>query len=605
MEPAKVLQAATHALQEKQYEQALAILDPFLMADTPNPDFWQLGGLAYKGLNDSANAEALMIRSLELSPKQPHVRTNLGNLYRQVGKPEAAIPQYQEALKMQPQNIPAAINMGRALLDIGELDAAEETFAKVLQLKPGHVNALVGIGQVLQQKGLQEQSMGLFRQALEQDPNNVAALNGLGLALKTLGYPDDAVDTFLQAARQAPESKDVQVNLASAMAQAGREEEAIAAYQRALAQDLYNPEVHQWLNGYLGVMGHEDYLASYREALQSRPGEPALATAWARKLLLNHRNEEALAVLDEAISHQPDAPKLYVERSHVLRESEQFDAAVEAARKAVALDPEDASNQAELATAIMAAAHDYQEAADILAALVPQYPNDQSLWALYVTALRYAQREEEYARLADYERLVNVRAIEAPAGYARPEHFVEDLRETLLQLHNTRQHPVEQSMVNGTQTLDDLLSRKHPHVQALTDALREQLIDIASTFPQDETHPLLSRNTGDVDFSDSWSVRLTRDGFHKNHFHSQGWLSSAFYVAVPDIVNSGTGAGWIKFGEPGFKAREPLAAEYWVKPVEGTLAVFPSYMWHGVEPIAGDDVERMTVGYDVLPRKGR
>ena len=50
---------------------------------------------------------------------------------------------------------------------------------------------------------------------------------------------------------------------------------------------------------------------------------------------------------------------------------------------------------------------------------------------------------------------------------------------------------------------------------------------------------------------------------------------------------------------------EPLAAEYWVKPVEGTLAVFPSYMWHGVEPIYGDDVERMTVGYDVLPRKGR
>ena len=83
-------------------------------------------------------------------------------------------------------------------------------------------------------------------------------------------------------------------------------------------------------------------------------------------------------------------------------------------------------------------------------------------------------------------------------------------------------------------------------------------------------------------------------GFHKNHYHSHGWLSSAFYLTVPDVVNAGGKEGWIKFGEPGFRAREPLSPEHWLQPEEGALAIFPSYLWHGTEALQSD-VERMTV----------
>lgn len=62
----------------------------------------------------------------------------------------------------------------------------------------------------------------------------------------------------------------------------------------------------------------------------------------------------------------------------------------------------------------------------------------------------------------------------------------------------------------------------------------------------------------------------------------------------------GGGEGWIKFGEPGFHAREPLSAEYWVKPRAGQLVMFPSYLWHGTEPLVTAS-ERITIGYDILP----
>ena len=69
---------------------------------------------------------------------------------------------------------------------------------------------------------------------------------------------------------------------------------------------------------------------------------------------------------------------------------------------------------------------------------------------------------------------------------------------------------------------------------------------------------------------------------------------------MPDVVSADGKEGWIKFGEPGFRTRKPLGPEYWLQPEEGALAIFPSYLWHGTEALQSD-VERMTVGFDVLP----
>ena len=50
----------------------------------------------------------------------------------------------------------------------------------------------------------------------------------------------------------------------------------------------------------------------------------------------------------------------------------------------------------------------------------------------------------------------------------------------------------------------------------------------------------------------------------------------------------------------GFVQESRSAPEHWLQPEEGALAIFPSYLWHGTEALQSD-VERMTVGFDVLP----
>ena len=63
--------------------------------------------------------------------------------------------------------------------------------------------------------------------------------------------------------------------------------------------------------------------------------------------------------------------------------------------------------------------------------------------------------------------------------------------------------------------------------------------------------------------------RLQAQGFHANHVHPQGWISSCYYVALPDAVRDQTAQqGWIKFGEPSFPMRDTVCRT--IQPVPST-----------------------------------
>jgi hypothetical protein len=93
-------------------------------------------------------------------------------------------------------------------------------------------------------------------------------------------------------------------------------------------------------------------------------------------------------------------------------------------------------------------------------------------------------------------------------------------------------------------------------------------------------------------------VRLTGSGFHVNHVHPAGWLSSAFYVALPEAAMGGEDhAGWLAIGEPQAELGLDLPPIRLVEPRPGRLVLFPSTMWHGTRPFG--EGERLTVAFDI------
>ena len=172
------------------------------------------------------------------------------------------------------------------------------------------------------------------------------------------------------------------------------------------------------------------------------------------------------------------------------------------------------------------------------------------------------------------------------------------LAETLRRLHLSRHHPLEQSLRGGTQTDGALFSRIEPEIRALRQVIVEVVeAHVAQLPPARPGHPLLLSRRGPIAFAGSWSVRLTGAGFHVNHVHPAGWLSSAFYVALPDAAMGGPDqAGWLSIGEATELGLD-LPPIRLVEPKPGRLVLFPSTIWHGTRPFS--EGERLTVAFDV------
>ncbi len=176
---------------------------------------------------------------------------------------------------------------------------------------------------------------------------------------------------------------------------------------------------------------------------------------------------------------------------------------------------------------------------------------------------------------------------------------LDELAELLRQLHiNSAPHP-EQSVRGGTQTDRQLFFHHSPVIQRTRARFRSAVAQyIADMPPAIDGHPFLGTPRGDIRFEGSWSVRLSALGFHSCHTHNRGWISSAFYAALPDKQQMGAEpAGWITFGSPPPELKLDLAHYAQVKPKPGRLVLFPSTLWHGTVPF--DDGERLTIAFDI------
>jgi hypothetical protein len=225
-------------------------------------------------------------------------------------------------------------------------------------------------------------------------------------------------------------------------------------------------------------------------------------------------------------------------------------------------------------------------------------PLDQNALAFQATAWRL-MGDPRYGELYDYERLVRAWRLETPKGWTHLSGFLADLGEALAALHPFRTHPLNQSLRHGSQAAD-LKASTHPAIQALFEAL-DAPIRAHLAWLGGGKDPVRRRNAGGYAYQGAWSVRLRPGGFHIDHVHPEGWLSSACYIALPEAVAVSPGReGWLKFGEPGIATQPSLGPEHFVQPEPGGLVLFPSYMWHGTVPFTGE-TPRLSVAFDLLP----
>jgi tetratricopeptide (TPR) repeat protein len=440
---------------------------------------------------------------------------------------------------------------------------------------------------------------------------DVRAANALVRQLLSEGRDEEAVEVWRGLVRAEPDNPYTNYGLASVLYAVAREEEAEAACHAALGKGMEG--VEPWL--FLGrlatlqsrLQAAED---AFREAVTRDPlseeGQRELANLiWMRtgdvakakvsldaapptagltavtvKLLQDAGEEAAAYVLAAERAGRDASPNLLAARAAL-----RVDPAL--ADRHLALSPPWVNPLARGKTEIEAdlALGRGEQAARRAEALSAAHPDDHYVTALKAAAWRLAG-DARVRDLYDYDRLVRTYRIEAPEGWASPEAYLADLERVLDGLHGPLTHPIGQSLRGGSQTQRSLLDYPDPEVQALFQAVDAPV----------RQHMAALGEEGDYDFVGAWSVRLNPGGRHVDHVHPEGWLSSAFYIRLPEAEGR---EGWIKFGEPGTPTSPPLEPGHWVKPEPGMLVLFPSYMWHGTEPFSSAGT-RLTCAFDLV-----
>ena len=564
------------------------------------PNLLHLAGLAHGRSGDSSRAIELMQQSLELHPPQPEVHNNLGKALERLQQLEEAEHHYRQAINLRKNFVQAQHNLGLLLLSQRRFDVAEATLVQALAGATHKVSLLTTLGNLYREQERYEQAIDYYLQALAEDGNYVNALHNLGLSYKLTERPQQAIEYYQRAQRLAPGLAEIDLNWGNAEFELGHYQQAERCYQNAIAKEPASVLAHETLAELLWQLDQKDRLTeSYDRVLRDQPSLMPLHLSRI-KLLLNCEQfdaaREGLVVASrygQGAALQHLSGQLYATLLHY----DEAQAALEAAL-ADGFDQELAHDLARL----YIIREDYAAAQVLLERSLEHDRDHQLTWALLGLCWRLTD-DARYQWLIDYQRDVRVFTLPVPEGYGSLQEFLTELRDVLLSMHTTQAAPTRQTLVSGTQTPGRLLHKQHPLIQSYKWALEQAVAEYIAAMPEDSSHPLFRRKSSQFEFSGSWSVKLVAGGFHVNHVHSQGWISSACYIHLPESMNEQPGnEGCIKFGESALQLEGREVVERIIRPEAGQLALFPSYAWHGTFDIHCDETDyRLTAPFDVIP----
>ena len=587
-----LLARAMALAQARQPGPAQDLLDQILRANPAEPDALHLLGLLRRRQGDNETAVDLFRRSLAARPAQPHVQANLGNALDALGRHEEAIAAYRAALALQPDHPDARTNLGLTQIAAGRAQEACETLAR-----PTNGPGWSALGRALREAGRLDEAVAALETAATLRPDHLPTLHALGVTLRLHGRADAAAELLQRAVALHPGAAQTHYVLGHCLHDLGRIAEALDCYAKVVEIDPAFREAHDRLSRLRWQQGQADrWLSNYAEAIARRPDDGGLFADLAAKLNLAGQTTDSIAMLETTIARGIEHPEVHHRLGQALEAGGRTAEAVAALERALRLDPVSDAIALDLARARIAAA-DWRGAHAALDGVLARAPFDQQALAYRALAWRRAH-DPRAAWLDDRNRFVVETMLPPPPGYAGIEAFNARLAAVLAGLHDGVRHPIEQTLRGGTQTAGHLFARAEPEIRALESMLRAAVADYVAALPAEEDHPFLARRGADFRFSGAWSVRLREPGFHLNHVHARGWISSVYYVALPDAVaDPAARQGWLTLGQSSLAGDEIGQA---IQPRPGLLVLFPSYTYHGTLPFAAG-TDRLTVAFDVVP----
>ncbi len=524
---------------------------------------------------------------------------NLGSVHLAVGRPDQAVEAAERALAIDARSTDALFNLGVALQHDGRHEEAEQAYERLLAVDPGSVDARMNLAALAMLRGALPRAAALAEAIVAASPEHLQAR--LCAARAHAGTGDaDLADEHLRAAEDlAGGSPAVLGERIEWLIGLGRFPEAEALLERLLGAELAEPGPLCQLARVLEETGRSDAaLERLREARERFPRSPEVAVQLAATLAAARCADEALEAAGAALALAPDSAQAHLCHGERLLELGRLEEADAALARAVGLAPP------------IVLAHDRrvrvalergepEAALEICERYLAAHPTERTLLAAKGMILHELGEHARAAELLGLEPLPMIEQIEAPEGFESVTAFNRALEAHVRAHPSLAESPSSHATRNGHHTGNLFAGERGPFA-----AFEALLWEASVRFVDRPIDHAYLRDAPDLERIFCWAVLMRREGHQAAHIHPAAWLSGVYYARVPEAVSDESNTeGWLEFGEPPRELYrlEGEQAHRLVRPREGTLVLFPSYLYHRTIPYEAD-AERLSIAFDFLPR---
>lgn len=223
--------------QAQRFEEALFWLEQ-AVAHAPQPgDLSNLGEL-YRRLGRAAEAAAVLRQAVSLAPELPEAHFNLGNALKAVGDFDSAIASYRQAIALRPDYGKAHFNLANTLRESGQYPAAIAGYRRLLSLHPDWADAHVNLSAALLETGDTAAALPHLEEARRLDPEDPELDASLGIAWYRHGSCQRAREWFARDLARHPDSWVRRFRLDTLIEPVPESVEAIDTMRQSLARTL-------------------------------------------------------------------------------------------------------------------------------------------------------------------------------------------------------------------------------------------------------------------------------------------------------------------------------------------------------------------------------
>ena len=541
---------------------SLEFFDWSLSASNKQPVVWSNKANLLRSLGRIEESDQCYDKATRLMPSFRDAWHNRGALELERDDPTKAIRWFEKAHKAE-SNVATITSLVEAHIGLEEYGRAARLLSKTRKKWPGDLSILVAEVRLCMARREHAKAIPILEGALSSHPNKGFVCYQLGLVYLDQSKITQAAEWLERALEISPDLIDGH-RVLNNLYRENNDPRFLLSYAEAITKlPAHAPLYHNLSAAYLSVGEVEAAGECLSKAIDEIGRNPYLAHGFGVFGLRTGNHAQAREQLVEAVSRLPDNVRFLIDLANLELREERYD-----------------------------------EVEKLLDHAQRVEPYNQEIFAYYSLLWRQTN-QDKYEWLNQYEQFIQQHQLEFTSE--SPEYF-SDLKSYLIGLHSGTKEPLDQSVRNGTQSLDNLWRHKHPIIEKLRASLNSAIKSYIDSLVFDDKHPFLKRIKKSYRVSGCWSVKLDNGGFHANHVHPKGWLSCCTYVALPESVQQSetTGDGWIKFGESslGLGTRETISRT--IKPTEGTCVFFPSFFWHGTNSFTAVE-PRLTVPMDIEP----